>query len=38
MDNSFTSRFERGVLFRIARFVAFRLCFLLFLSLVGGGL
>ena len=38
MDNSFTSRFERGVLFRIARFVAFSLCFLLFLSLVGGGL
>lgn len=38
MDNGFASRFEREVLFRIARFVAFSVCFLLFLSLLGGGI
>lgn len=36
MDKGFVAQFERKVLFRIARFVAFTICFLLFLSLVGG--
>ena len=36
MDKGFVAHFERKVLFRIARFVAFSICFLLFLSIVGG--
>lgn len=38
MEKGFIAQFERKVLFRIARFVAFSICFLLFLSVVGGGL
>jgi hypothetical protein len=38
MEKGFVATFERQVLFRISRFVAFSICFLLFLSLVGGAL
>ena len=38
MEQGFVALFERKVLFRIARFVAFSICFLLFLALLGGGL
>lgn len=38
MEKGFVAQFERQVLFRISRFVAFTICFLLFLSLVGGAI
>lgn len=36
MEGGFVAHFERKVLFRIARIVAFSFCFILFLSLLGG--
>lgn len=36
MEMGFVARFERQVLFRIARFVAFSICFLLFVAMIGG--
>lgn len=35
-ETGFIAGFERKVLFRIARFVAFTICFVLFLGMVGG--
>lgn len=37
MESGLVALFERKVLFRIARFVAFTICFLLFLGLLAGG-
>lgn len=38
MERGFVTIFERKVLFRIARFVAFSICLGLFLALIGGGI
>lgn len=38
MEKNFVARFERQVLFRIARFVAFSICLLLFIAMVGGAI
>lgn len=38
MSQGWVTKFERNVLFRISRFVAFSICFLLFISLLFGGL